>query len=109
MRCLPAVSLLLLSAGLPGAQPSGGTVEGQVVDAATGAPVRKALVGLVLSATNGKGSATEVEADSSGKFAFTAEYGDPDFLRTRRDKGVALTLAEDGSATIELTAIPAGK
>jgi 5-hydroxyisourate hydrolase-like protein (transthyretin family) len=70
MRCLWAVCVLLLAPGWPHAQQSGGTVGGQVVDAATGAPVRKATVRLVHPATNGKGEAAEIETDSSGKFAF---------------------------------------
>jgi hypothetical protein len=56
------VSLALLAAGLADAQ---ATVEGQVVDAVTKVPVRKAAVGLYCG-----GSESYLESDAGGRFAF---------------------------------------
>ena len=56
------VSLALLAAGLADAQ---ATVEGQVVDAVTNAPVRKASVGLYCGR-----SESYLESDAGGRFAF---------------------------------------
>jgi protocatechuate 3,4-dioxygenase beta subunit len=67
MRCFPAVTLALLAAGSAAAQ-AGASVEGQVVDAATNAPVRKAIVAL-WSKTPGQ-SSSRVQADFAGRFAF---------------------------------------
>src|SRR6185369_75305 len=64
MRWFLAPTLALLAAGLAHAQ---ATVEGQVLDAVTSAPVRKASVSLFCGR-----SEREVEPDAAGRFAFQA-------------------------------------
>ncbi len=71
MRWLPVASLVLLAGGVSGAQHSGGTIEGQVVDAATGAPVRKAVVGLWHEVPPSKNDYSQIEADALGRFVLS--------------------------------------
>ena len=102
------VSLALLAAGLADAQ---ATVEGQVVNTVTNAPVRKASVGLYCGT-----SASYLESDAGGRFAFqtvrvgscTISAGANGFLPGRSDinladghkvSGIALRLAPSSAVS----------